>query len=88
MGLTVEGYAEAKKLPLNFLKKLGLKNASWRGTPVVVIPYGDASGEEACVRIRVSMDVNDKRRFVWETGTLSLRFMALKEEKIRICLPG
>ena len=38
MGLTVEGYAEAKKLPLNFLKKLGLKNASWRGTPVVVIP--------------------------------------------------
>ncbi len=69
MGLTVEGYAEAKKLPLNFLKKLGLKNASWRGTLVVVIPYGDASGEEACVRIRVSMDVNDKRRFVWETGS-------------------
>jgi hypothetical protein len=63
MDLTVEDYAKAKKLPLDFLKKLGLRNASWRGNPVVVIPYGDISGEEACVRIRGAMKGKD--RFFW-----------------------
>ena len=81
MGLTVEGYAEAKKLPLNFLKKLGLKNASWRGTPVVVIPYGDASGEEACVRIRAAMDGD--RRFFWKTGAKAIPYGLWRKKQQR-----
>jgi len=81
MGLTVEGYAEAKKLPLNFLKKLGLKNASWRGTPVVVIPYGDASGEEACVRIRAAMDGD--RRFFWKTGAKPIPYGLWRKKQQR-----
>ncbi len=66
MALTLKQYAKSKKLPLDFLKKLGLWNASRRGNPVVFIPYRDASGAEACARIRVSMKGND--RFRWKIG--------------------
>lgn len=66
MDLTIKDYAKAKQLPLDFLKKLGLRNAFWRGNPVVVIPYWDASGEIACKRIRGTMDGKD--RFFWRKG--------------------
>ena len=65
MALTLEQYAAQKELPHSFLeKKLGLRNGARRGKPVVLIPYWDANGEEACVRIRAAMDGG----FFWETG--------------------
>jgi len=80
MALTLKQYAEAKKLPLDFLKKLGLEDALRRGEPVVVIPYGDASGEEACVRYRAAMD---DRRFFWETGAKPILYGLWREKQRR-----
>jgi hypothetical protein len=66
-GLTVELYADAKKLPPSFLRKLQLGTVYLQGTPAVSIPYLDRSGEAGAVRFRLSMDAEP--RFKWRTGS-------------------
>jgi len=69
-GLTVAELAEAKGLPEDFLRSLGVTNGftgtgSSRG-PSVDIPYADESGEVTALRKRLSMD--GPSRFVWRRG--------------------
>ena len=64
-GLTLRQYARAKKLPINFLKKLGLRTINWQGKPAVRIPYLDLDGSEVRGRVRVSMGRGGYR---WEPG--------------------
>jgi hypothetical protein len=53
---TLENYAELKRLPVSFLKELGLKDYHRLGEKAVRIPYFDASGEnELLTRSRVSL---------------------------------
>jgi len=66
-GLTLAQYAEAKKLPIGFLQKLGLKQISYGGAPAVKIPYRDRNKDEVATRYRVSRDGDD--RFRWKNGT-------------------
>ncbi|MBW1991955.1 MAG: hypothetical protein JRI59_07555 [Deltaproteobacteria bacterium] len=49
-GLTLAELAEAKKLPLDFLKGLGLSDLKVKGQPRVVIPYMNQGGEVAEIR--------------------------------------
>jgi hypothetical protein len=66
-GLTTERYAEAKKLPLDFLRKLQVGTVYLAGTPAVRIPYLDRNGETGATRFRLSMD--GEPRFKWKTGS-------------------
>jgi len=60
-GVTLERYAAAKRLPVDFLKSINLKDATYDFGPAVRIPYPDGLGREAYYRYRVSM--RDEPRF-------------------------
>lgn len=68
VGCALAAYAEAKRLPINFLRSLGLTQvAYYQGAPAVKIPYLTADGAEASVRFRIALD--DKDRFRWRNGS-------------------
>ena len=65
-GLTLAQYAEAKRLPLEFLRSLGITEIPYLGQPAVRFPYLDDHGSEVAVRFRLSL-VGDER-FRWRKG--------------------
>jgi hypothetical protein len=65
-GLTLEQYAAAKGLPINFLKTCGLSEFSYDRKPAVRIPYLGAGGEQLAVRFRIALNGD---RFRWKLGT-------------------
>jgi hypothetical protein len=65
-GCTLEGYSEEKKLPIDFLRGLGLRDVIYLEKPAVRIPYPDEEGQETAVRFRVSLDGAEK--FRWRSG--------------------
>jgi hypothetical protein len=62
-GCTLAAYAETKKLPIEFLRSLGLSEISYLGAPAVRMPYLSVGGTEAVVRFRIALD--GKGRFRW-----------------------
>lgn len=65
-GCTLTAYAQAKRLPIDFLQRLGLSDMSYLGRPAVRVPYHDAHGAETAVRFRIALAGEDK--FRWKTG--------------------
>jgi hypothetical protein len=68
-GCSLEDYASAKKLPIDYLRSLRLSNITYCKRNAVRIPYADESGAEVAVRIRVALAGKDK--FRWRRGTKS-----------------
>ena len=72
-GCTVQAYAEAKRLPADFLRSLGItdyKDFRWPNR-VLRIPYRDREGNEAAVRLRLAIDKEldgTDSRFRWRKG--------------------
>jgi hypothetical protein len=66
-GLTLEDYANAKRLPLAFLRELGLTEFRYRGRSAVRIPYYDERDREVAVRQRLSLA--GRQRFNWRRGS-------------------
>ena len=67
-GLTVQQFAEAKKLSVEFLEQLGLRDINYSGRAAVEIPYRDDDREDdIAVRYRLSNDGPEK--FRWKPGT-------------------
>lgn len=62
-GLTLDQYATAKRLPVDFLKGCGISEFTYFEKPALRIPYLGASGEELAVRFRISLDGD---RFRWK----------------------
>ena len=60
---TLEAYAEAKGLPVDFLRSLGLSDAKYADAPAVRMPYVDRDGHEQAVRFRISLHGEDKFRW-------------------------
>jgi len=54
-GITLEQYAAAKRLPLDFLESLNLKDANYDFSPAVRIPYPNDLGKETYHRYRVAL---------------------------------
>jgi hypothetical protein len=78
-GCTLQEYAEAKALPEDFLRGLGLRGVTYPDKPAVRIPYPDEHGQEAAVRFRVSM--NGTEKFRWRRGDKPLPYgLRLLEE--------
>lgn len=61
-GATLEELAEAKKLPIDFLKDLGWRDGTWHGTPSVIMPYVGGDGSVLFNRHRISVRGSDRFR--------------------------
>ena len=65
-GLTLDRYATAKVLSIDFLKSCGLSEFTFDHKPAVRIPYFGQTGEELAVRFRIALEGD---RFRWKSGT-------------------
>jgi hypothetical protein len=65
-GCTLEDYAVAKKLPVEFLRGLSLSDVTYLDRPTVRIAYPDEDGQEVAVRFRTSL--NGTEKFRWRSG--------------------
>ncbi len=66
---TLAAYAEAKRLPVHFLKGLGLSDFSYLSAPAIRIPYMLEDGSEGPVRFRLALGKGPDERFKWKTGS-------------------
>src|SRR5262249_26136434 len=65
--LTLQEYATAKKLPIDFLKACGLSDFTFQDrTAAVRIPYLGEGGEQLAVRFRIALEGD--HRFRWKSG--------------------
>jgi hypothetical protein len=85
--LTVEAYAEAKRLPVDFLRDLSIsdyRDSRWPHR-VLRIPYRDAEWNERSARIRKELhkrpDGSDYR-FLWTKGSKAILYGL---ERLRSC---
>ena len=87
-GCTLAEYAEAKRLPVEYLQSIGLRDAqrpNKAGTrlwPGVQFPYFDERGADPQIRWRMCMKkggVGGDRRFVWERGS-KMRLYGLQRQ--------
>ena len=65
-GLTVEHYAEAKRLSVDRLERWGVSCITHHGHPVLAIPYMDEAGQTQAIQLRTRLD--GARRFQWRNG--------------------
>lgn len=90
---TVDDYAAAKKLPVDFLREIGLQN----GKTGITIPYMDESGARISSRQRYG-DTGSGPKFTWTRGSKVNLYGLWKMDQIREagyviavegeCLPG
>ena len=62
----MEDYAQAKKIPVEYVRSFGLTQIHYVDGPAVKIPYLDTEGSEVGVRFRISM--YGPERFRWRRG--------------------
>ncbi len=65
-GITLEQYATAKTLPLDFLKTCRMAELTYDHKLALRIPYLKANGEELAVRFRIALEGD---RFRWKSGS-------------------
>ena len=82
---TLEAYAEAKGLPVEFLQKQGLRNQKYQGEPAVRIAYRDEAGQETAVRFRIALEKTEDGddRFRWRTGSKAGLYGLWRLEAVR-----
>ena len=71
-GVTLAQYADAKKLPVKFLRNLGLSDITYQLSPAIRIPYYGGRDDEISVRIRTEMHKSQEgqdNRFRWKKGS-------------------
>jgi len=83
---TMDNYAEAKSLPVEFLRKQGLRDQKYQGEPAVRISYRGVDGTEDAVRFRIALakseDGSDDR-FRWRTGSKARLYGLWRLESIK-----
>ncbi len=68
---TLEGYAKTKKLPVEYPKKLGLRDAKYQGSQALRIPNYSPEDSETAVRYRLALEKSSEGdlRFKWRSGS-------------------
>ena len=61
-GCTLEEYAKIKKLPIDFLRSLGISTIDYCSQKALRILYYDAAGKELAVRMRIALEGRNKFR--------------------------
>lgn len=65
-GCTLAEYSEAKRIPIPFLKSIGLLQITYCDAPAVRIPYQMRDGTDGPTRFRIAMTGD---RFRWKSGS-------------------
>jgi len=81
-GLTLSDLAAAKKLPVDFLRHLGLTDCRFQGSNAVRIPYADESGNIVAIRFRVGLSPSGPR-FKWRRGDRATLYGLVRLEQIQ-----
>jgi hypothetical protein len=68
-GLTLAEYAEAKRLPIGWLRSLGVRDAKWKQTPAVQFPFYNAAGQLSGLHYRLALTGEKDERFRWRKGS-------------------
>jgi DNA-binding transcriptional ArsR family regulator len=71
-GLTLEDFAKAKRLDVEFLSRHHVKQSEWRGRPAVQFVYRDVDGDYWAIRYRIALAGD---RFRWENGVKASRLL-------------
>jgi hypothetical protein len=66
-GCRLAEYAEAKRLPIDFLVANGLRDITYQRASAISIPYFSDDGGDPAVRFRIALDGPD--RFRWRRGS-------------------
>jgi DNA polymerase-1 len=85
VGLTLDQYAEAKRLPKEFLQRLGLTTVYVNSLPAVSTPYKDREGIVRAVQFRRALYKGDHEdgRFFWsKKGTKPLLYGLWRTESL------
>lgn len=80
-GVNLNTLAEAKRLPIDFLKSLGISDFKYNGQPSVKIPYYSEDGTESAVRFRLALSGDS--RFKWRKGDRAMLYGLNKLGQIR-----
>ena len=82
-GLTLEQYAEAKQLPIDFLRSaFDLRDATYRKAPAVEMRYyGEPGAEFYMVKFRIALAGGDKTR--WKKGNKARLYGLWKLDKAK-----
>ncbi len=82
---TLEAYAEAKKLPIEFLREIGLSTVSYMGRKAVRMPYLTEDGGENAVRLRLALGKSSEgdNRFRWRKGSKPALYGLWRMERVR-----
>ena len=81
-GLTLAEYAAAKKLPVDFLHGLGLRDISYNGRAAVEIPYLAPDGRVQATRYRRAMAGDKNKRFRWRKGSVLCLYGADRADRL------
>ena len=82
---TLEAYAEARKLPVEFLQEIGLSTVSYMGRKAVRMPYLTGDGGEDAVRLRLALEKSPEGddRFRWRKGSKPALYGLWRLERVR-----
>jgi len=81
-GVNLAALAEAKHLPVNFIKSLGVGDFKYSGQPAVRIPFYAEDGTEAGVRFRLALTAEAGARFRWRRGDHAMPYGLNRLEQI------
>lgn len=75
-GCTLASYADAKRLPIDFLRSVGLSEIVYQGQPAVRIPYRLPDGTDGPVQFRVAVErpAEGGDRFRWKAGSKAIPY--------------
>lgn len=75
-GCTLAGYAGAKRLPVAFLRSLGLSDITYQAAPAVRIPYRHPDGTDGPIQFRVALEKppGGGDRFRWKSGAKAMLY--------------
>jgi hypothetical protein len=85
-GCTLKEYASEKRIPVEFLRGLGLSDVFYMGAPAIRIPYIGVDGVELAVQFRLALRRNEDgtdNRFRWRKGSKTSLYGLWKLDQAR-----
>ena len=73
-GCTLAQYAAVKRLPIAFLRRLGLGDCRFGGRAALRLAYLDERGAEVAVHVRLALDSASEPRFKWRRNDKPLPY--------------
>jgi hypothetical protein len=80
-GVNLSTLAEAKHLPVNFLKGMGVGDFTYNGEAAIRIPYYSEDGQEVAIRFRLALSGDS--RFRWRKGDRAMPYGLNRLDEIR-----